>query len=239
MTRCGVGLVLVSHSTTLAAGIAEVAREMAPDVPIREAGGRLDGGIGTSFEKVDTAVRSLLAQEGIDAVVMLTDLGSAVLTAGAVLDGLEDPRVSVVDAPVVEGAVAAAVASQTGGDCVEVRRAVSRVSASFAEAAAQELAQGRGDGDAASGERTRTLHLVNRLGLHARPAALLARAASGFDAVLRVNGVPATSVLELMSLGLGVGAEITLVASGPEADAALAAVERLVLDRFSEDGEER
>ncbi len=260
MSSCHVGLVLVAHSARLAEGLADVAAEMAPDVPIRPAGGCLDGRLGTSYERVETAISQVLAVDGVDAVVVLTDLGSAALTTEAVLEGLEDPRAIWVDAPFVEGAVAGAVAAQTGGDCEAVRQAIRRVGASYVRMAETSPAgSGPGDlpgplgqGDAApaaspvlhvaegaaadrAASRSRTLSLVNRLGLHARPAALLARTAGDFDAEVFLNGVAATSVLELMSLSLELGAELRLLATGPEAGAALDAIEDLVESRFGEE----
>jgi PTS hybrid protein len=267
VSRCVVGLVLVAHSAKLAEGLADVAHQMAPDVAIRPAGGCPDGRIGTSYDRVEGAVKDLL-DSGLD-VVVLTDLGSASLMAEAVLEGLGDGRASFVDGPLVEGSVHAAVAAQTGGDCGMVRRAALRVAASYARSAEAELARatarrgqptpsagataiargggvlavdglGTGNGshekpDGGAPQHARTLHLTNRLGLHARPAAYLARTAGAFDAVVSLNGVPATSVLDLMELGLEVGAEIRLAASGPEADEALDAVEELVLARFGEE----
>jgi PTS hybrid protein len=260
VSSCHVGLVLVAHSARLAEGLADVAAEMAPDVPIRPAGGCLDGRLGTSYERVETAIKEVLAVDGVEAVVVLTDLGSAALTTDAVLEGLDDPRATWVDAPFVEGAVAAAVAAQTGESRDAVCRALRGVGASYARPAeAQPTVPGPGSlpaplgrgeaapaarpappaAEAASGDRaatrSRTLHLVNRLGLHARPAALLARTAGDFDAEVYLNGVAATSVLELMSLGLELGDELRLLAAGPEAGAALDAIEDLVDSRFGEE----
>ena len=111
-----VGLVFVSHSAKIAEGLVDLARQMAPDVALVAAGGTDDGGIGTSFDLVTAAIAQ--AESG-DGVVMLCDLGSAILTAETALDFLDDDarsRVSIVDAPLVEGGVAAAVAAQTGRD---------------------------------------------------------------------------------------------------------------------------
>ncbi len=109
-----VGLVFVSHSAKIAEGLVELARQMAPDVALVAAGGMDDGGIGTSFDLVTAAIAR--AESG-DGVVILCDLGSAILTAETALDFLDDDersRVDIVDAPLVEGGVAAAVAAQTG-----------------------------------------------------------------------------------------------------------------------------
>ncbi|MCR8672099.1 dihydroxyacetone kinase phosphoryl donor subunit DhaM, partial [Agrococcus sp. HG114] len=107
-----VGLAIVSHSQRLAEGVREVAAQMAPGVAIVAAGGTDDGGIGTSFDRVQ---RSLVEADSGDGVVVLCDLGSAVLTARTALDFAEAAeRIRIADAPLVEGAVAAAVAAEGG-----------------------------------------------------------------------------------------------------------------------------
>lgn len=117
MTQTGVALVIVSHSVRLAKGVVELAAQMARDVALRAAGGTDDDRIGTSFDKVNDAVTELRAA-GRD-VVILADLGSANMTVESVLDFLdaeELEHVKFCDGPLVEGAVAAAVTAQVGGD---------------------------------------------------------------------------------------------------------------------------
>jgi PTS hybrid protein len=214
-----VALVLVSHSAQLAAGLLEVAAQMAPDVDIRAAGGTDDDRVGTSFDKVEHAVSGAL-DDGADAVVVLTDLGSATLTAESVLETLEDDRVRLVDAPFVEAAVAAAVAAQGGGDLDAVGGAARTAITAFAD---DEVTPEAVDADApvsASSDDdavTRTLTLTNPLGLHARPAAMVARKVADLDAEVTVNGVDAASVLALMALGLTGGDQVELRATGPRA----------------------
>lgn len=211
-------LVLVSHSATLANGCAEVAAQMAPEVDIRPAGGLQDGGIGTSYDLVEQAVQGAL-DAGAQAVVLFTDLGSATLTAESVLELVDDERVLLADAPFVEGAVAAAVAAQGGGDGPAVQEAGQSAADSFRPAPQAPAQQG---GTEAAGEPVqRTLTLRNRLGLHARPAAMLARRAAEMDATIRVNDIDATSVLALMGLGLTGGAQVELSATGPQAEQAV------------------
>jgi phosphoenolpyruvate---glycerone phosphotransferase subunit DhaM len=111
-----VGIVLVSHSAALAEGAAELAGQIGGGtVAIAAAGGTDDGRIGTSIDKVRRALR--LADAGAG-VVILPDLGSAVLTVRALMSEAEDlpEPVVVADAPFVEGAVAATVAAAAGGD---------------------------------------------------------------------------------------------------------------------------
>ncbi|WP_432091124.1 dihydroxyacetone kinase phosphoryl donor subunit DhaM [Streptomyces sp. NRRL F-5630] len=121
----GVGLVVVSHSATVAQAVARLAAQLtgAPDdVRIEAAGGTEDGGLGTSADLVVRAARAVDQGAG---VALLADLGSAVLTVKALLaEGGELPERSVlVDAPLVEGAVAAAVAASAGADLEGVRAA--------------------------------------------------------------------------------------------------------------------
>ncbi len=72
-----VGLVIVSHSARLAEGVAELAGQMAQDkVAIAVAGGTVDGALGTSVEKILGALQEV---DGPDGILVLLDLGSAVM----------------------------------------------------------------------------------------------------------------------------------------------------------------
>jgi phosphoenolpyruvate---glycerone phosphotransferase subunit DhaM len=116
-----VGIVLVSHSPDLARGLAELAAQVSgPDVRIEAAGGAPDGGLGTDDDRVRTAIRH--ADDG-DGVVVLGDLGSAILTVRHVLERQSNGHVKLADAPFVEGALAAAVISSAGRPIDEVIRA--------------------------------------------------------------------------------------------------------------------
>ncbi|WP_314102690.1 dihydroxyacetone kinase phosphoryl donor subunit DhaM, partial [uncultured Frigoribacterium sp.] len=118
-----VGIVVVSHSSKIAEGTVELARQMAPTTTLVAAGGTDEGGIGTSFDAVSAALGTA---DGGGGVVVLCDLGSAVLTSETAVDFLDDAdreRVVIVDAPIVEGAVAAAVAAETGGSLAQVAEA--------------------------------------------------------------------------------------------------------------------
>jgi PTS hybrid protein len=119
-----VTLVLVSHSAEIASGLAEMASQIAgPSVPIAAAGGAVDGSLGTDGGRVLELLRAAAADGG---GVVLVDLGSSVLSVRAALNELspeERARLSVADAPLVEGAIAAAVAASTGCTHVEAARA--------------------------------------------------------------------------------------------------------------------
>jgi phosphoenolpyruvate---glycerone phosphotransferase subunit DhaM len=113
-----VGIVLVSHSAALAEGLSELAGQMAgPDVDIIPAGGDPRGGLGTDEDRVRSAVKR--ADRG-NGVVVLADLGSSVLTTRHVLESRANGHVMLIDAPFVEGAVAAAVASSAGCSIADV-----------------------------------------------------------------------------------------------------------------------
>ncbi|WP_406688913.1 dihydroxyacetone kinase phosphoryl donor subunit DhaM [Saccharopolyspora sp. ID03-671] len=217
-----VGLVVVSHSTGLAEGVAELAAQMAPEVRIVPAGGLPDGGIGTDFEKVSAALSD--ADTGSGAVV-LYDLGSAQMVADLAVETLGDPDSAlVVDAPLVEGAVAAAVSAQGGNDMKTVARAAESARGSADSAAAEPAGS-----EPESGQVTRELELTNEVGLHARPAALLARSLTGLQATVKIalgdKQADAASVLGLMGLGARKGDHLTLTADGPDA---VQAVERII-----------
>jgi phosphoenolpyruvate---glycerone phosphotransferase subunit DhaM len=116
-----VGLVVVSHSPELASGVVALASQMAgPEVPIEAVGGGPDGSLGTDGDRVEDAVARAEAGDG---VLVLGDLGSAILTIRAVLERQPNGHVVLADAPLVEGAVAAAVASSAGAPLAEVARA--------------------------------------------------------------------------------------------------------------------
>ena len=103
-----VGIVVVSHSQKLAEGVVELASLMAPETPMKAAGGMDDGGFGTSFEKITEAIDEVYSDDG------------AVMTTEMVLESMEDRKVKMVDCPVTEGAIAAAVVAAGGASLEEV-----------------------------------------------------------------------------------------------------------------------
>ncbi|MFG2770000.1 PTS-dependent dihydroxyacetone kinase phosphotransferase subunit DhaM [Streptomyces sp. NPDC048350] len=122
-----VGIVLVSHSAAVADAVAVLAQGLAgggPTAPVAAAGGTPDGGLGTSAERIVEAAKAV---DGGAGVALLVDLGSAVLTVKALLaeeDELPEGA-RLVDAPFVEGAVAALVTASAGGDLDAVVAAAS------------------------------------------------------------------------------------------------------------------
>jgi PTS hybrid protein len=119
-----VGIVLVSHSEQLAAGLARLAAEVAgDDVRIEPAGGGPEGSLGTSADAVKAAIERADQGRG---VVVLGDLGSSILTVRSLLAEEftgHNGHIRFADAPFVEGAVAAAVVASAGVDVDEVFKA--------------------------------------------------------------------------------------------------------------------
>ncbi|XAS72425.1 dihydroxyacetone kinase phosphoryl donor subunit DhaM [Micrococcaceae bacterium Sec5.1] len=229
-----VGIVVVSHSSKIAEGAVELAAQMAPDVELVAAGGTDDARIGTSLEKVLAAVEQSLIDAGGDGVVVLTDLGSAVMTAESAIEFASDPdAILLADAPLVEGLVAAAVAAQGGAGVEEVRKAAEAVgfrASTDTEASAGTDTPASTDAPDAAGD----FELINPMGIHARPAAKIAGGLSGLDAEVTINDVDGTSMMALMTLAAGQGATLRVEARGKDAAKAVQYVGRLVREGFGE-----
>lgn len=122
-----VGIVLVSHSTQLANGVKELADQMAGDaVKIAAAGGGPDGSLGTSAETIRAAIEAVYDQDG---VLVLVDLGSAVMSTEVAIESLppdRGPHVLISNAPLVEGAVVASVEASIGKQLGDVEAAAVR-----------------------------------------------------------------------------------------------------------------
>ena len=115
-----VGIVVVSHSERAAEGIREIAREMGGDARIEAVGGTEDGRIGTTPGPIQEAVEA--ADGSGEGVVVLVDLGSAVMNAELALEEAAVEEGVVADAPVLEGALNAAVAATAPNATVEAVR---------------------------------------------------------------------------------------------------------------------
>jgi phosphoenolpyruvate---glycerone phosphotransferase subunit DhaM len=117
-----VGIVLVSHSFELAHGLAAMATQVAgAEVRVEPAGGGPDGTLGTTGDAVWKAIQRADTGHG---VIVLADLGSSILTVRHLLEEAHsNGHIRLVDAPLVEGAIAAAVMSSAGQDLEDVARA--------------------------------------------------------------------------------------------------------------------
>ncbi len=241
-----VGLVIVTHSRALSQALADLVRQVAAGgIPLAAVGGVGDDGeaFGTDAAAIAEAIGSVYSADG---VVVLMDLGSAVLSAETALElipGAMRPGVRLCAAPVVEGAVAAGVQIGLGSDlstvCREAARALTPKIRHLGgpdpqadEAAALSPA---GEAAPAAPPREITLTVNARHGLHVRPAARFVRTAAAFDARVRVkkagsplDPVPAASLNSLAALGVRRGERIVVSAAGEDAPEALQALADLV-----------
>lgn len=255
-----VGIVIVSHSRQLAEGVRELAAQMVQGkVPLAVAAGIEDpeNPLGTDAIQVYEAIASIYNDEG---VVVLMDLGSALMSAEMALEFLsEEQRVMVhlCEAPLVEGAIAAAVAAASGCNIQQVmaqaREALAakatqlgvnvshtpteaiNVSTSFV--VEQQMTNDKGF-------ITKEIRLVvrNSLGLHARPAAKFVATAARFLSQIKVQNITkgtevvrADSINQVATLGVRQGHELVITATGSDADEALAALQTLVENNFGEE----
>jgi multiphosphoryl transfer protein len=241
-----VGIVIVSHSARIADGVVELARQMAgPGGAIVAAGGldAPDDPTGTDPTRILAALE--VAGDG-DGVVVLMDLGSAVQSAEqarAMLDPATAERVVLCEAPLVEGAVAAAVAASIGGS---LRDVVAEARNALASKAAQ-LDVGSSGGGAvattadAAGWSEATIVVTNPMGLHARPAARFVQTAAVFDAEILADNLStgagparARSLTDIATLGASQGHQVRVRARGTQAQQALAALTELATRGFDE-----
>jgi multiphosphoryl transfer protein len=220
-----VGIVVVSHSEALADGVVRVAREMGgAELALEAAGGIEEEGIlGTDAERVRAAIERAMSPDG---VLVLMDLGSALLSAEFAVDLLGEASgpVRLSSAPIVEGAVAAAAAAAGGASLDEVaaeaRGALAMKAAQIDEPEAEATVAEQPV--AGVGARAK-LPVLNAIRLHARPAARLIELVRGFDADVRVaklgagDPVSARSLTNLIALGARRGDTLVVSASGPQA----------------------
>lgn len=256
-----VSLLVVSHSAKLAAGVQELAAEMAPDVFIGAVGGLADGNLGVTLAAVSEELDEALAASQDRGVAILADIGSAMLTVESVIDFADEPDLlQFVDAPLVEGTVLGAVAAQQGEELSQVVARIREAACQWSELHGEtQRGQGNQDDTPATGysdgaqgidsvkagtpagttvasrdSSTRTTaattspnfasrqaRVVDEAGLHARPAAQLARLIGTYDLHININGVDGASLIELMGLGVKQGDVVTVEANGKGAEAAV------------------
>lgn len=249
-----VGLVLVSHSNALAQALVDLVRQVnIKDIPIAAVGGagadRTE--FGTDAMAIVEAIESVYSDDG---VLVLMDLGSAILsaeTAAELLPATMQPHIRICAAPLVEGAVAAGVQISSGGDLETVRReatqALTPKSRHLTESD-DNLTETLGPEPVrlqAEEEQEIILTVNTRHGLHARPAARLVQTAAAFDARIRVkkqgspqDPVSATSLNSIATLGVNRGDRIVVSAAGADVQEALEALARLVNEQLQTYDEE-
>ncbi len=240
-----VGLVVVSHSRDLARAAVELAGEMLHGRPvtIEIAAGLDDTTFGTDAVSIKDAIERADGQAG---VVVLMDLGSAVLSAELALDLLAEPsvrdRVTLSPAPIVEGLIVAAVAAAGGAGRAEVAaEAREALLGKSGHLSSPEPDEQSGVTPASGDEVVGTMSITNPHGLHARPAARLVGEVRGLDASVQLRNlttgtgpVPASSLSRVATLAALAGHEVEVRASGPQADEAVAQLIALAGRRFDE-----
>jgi phosphoenolpyruvate-protein phosphotransferase/dihydroxyacetone kinase phosphotransfer subunit len=258
-----VGIVVVSHSEALANGVVALAREMGGEELALEAAGGIEDSdpahpvLGTDAERVRAAIERAMSEDG---VLVLMDLGSALMSAELAIELLENAGgpVRLSDAPLVEGTVAAAVAASGGASldavAAEARGALAMKSSQLGDAGADgparadepvEAVQADAAVDQPEPEADARAELAvrNEIGLHARPAARFVQTARRFDAVVRVakagdrgGGAPvaAGSLTNLVALGARRGDTLVVTATGPQAHDAVRALQQLADDGFGD-----
>ncbi|GAB6898229.1 hypothetical protein JCM9957A_13190 [Kineosporia succinea] len=239
-----VGIVVVSHSRPLARAVVALAGEMAPGVTVAIAAGLDEETLGTDAVAISEAIASVDGEAG---VLVLMDLGSAVLSAELALEFVEVPdRVLLCSAPLVEGLVAAVVTAASGATRAEV---AAEARNGLAGKQSQLGDHGRPPDDAsvspAAANPPASFTVTPAHGLHARPAARLVTLLRDLDAVVEIRNattgsawVPATSLSRVATLGLLNGHEMQARASGPQAGDALAAIGALAARTFDETTED-
>lgn len=238
-----VGIVVVSHSRRLADAAVELALQMVRGTPppIEVAAG-LDGHVlGTDAARVKEAIDRVASPDG---VLVIMDLGSAVLSAELALElrgDTGDCPIVLSDGPIVEGLVAAVTLAAAGAPLAEVAADASQAGQIKTKLLGIATPASAGPGVATAPVASIELTLHNEHGLHARPAARLVETVRRFDADVTVRnlttddpGGSGRSVSALSTLGVRNGDQIEVSASGRQAREALAAIAALVRRNFDE-----
>ena len=234
-------LILVSHHPDIARGIAALAAQMsaAPETIHTAAGiDDPDNPVGTDAVRI---MQTLLEADNPDGILILVDLGSAILSAQTALDLLDDPalaaRCRISAAPLVEGAISAAVAASSGADLETVAREATQALAAKQASLGESAPASATPVVAPSGDST-TITLTNRDGLHARPAARLVAALTPYRARLILTcgdkQADGKSLNQLALLQARHGDRLTLHADGDDAAAALQTFRDLAAANFGD-----
>ncbi|MFN6466019.1 MAG: phosphoenolpyruvate--protein phosphotransferase [Nostoc sp. DedVER02] len=244
-----IAIVIVSHSKQLALGVRELAAQMVQgQVSIAVAAGIEDSEnpLGTDPIQVYEAIASVFSEDG---VLVLMDLGSALLSAEMAIEFLpeaQQQKVYLCEAPLVEGAIAAVVAAAAGRDIHQVMaEARGALLAKATQLNVSPLSVVSDNIEAKNPESpTKEIRLIvsNRLGLHARPAAQFVGTAARFQSQILVQNltrntglVRGDSINQVTTLGVRQGHELVITATGSDADEALEALQALFANNFGED----
>src|SRR4051812_13156337 len=219
------------------------------EVAIEAAGGMAEpeGAVGTDIALVHAAIERAA---GPDGVLVLMDLGSAVITAEMAAEMLaaerSDVRVVLSEAPLVEGAVAAAARAGAGAPLDEVaaeaRAAIGMKAAHLGAEPDAAQAAPAATPTAGAAAHEAVIEVLIPLGLHARPAARFVETVARFDTRVTVEDemtgkgpADASSLSALVMLGARQGHALRVRAEGPDAEAALAALRELAKEGFGDE----
>ena len=245
-----VNILLVSHSFQLAQGVAELVRQMAPSESVKIA---VAAGIGENNQDLGTnaaeIMEKLIELQSPDGILVLMDLGSALLSTDMALEMLEDDQkanIRMCPAPFVEGAIAAGVQANMGADLDAVyREAMSALLAKQEQiapgsATPAEPAQPAPSPEAAD-QSEFTVVVSNASGLHARPAAVFAKTISSYDAKVTVTNqsenkgpLHINGLIAVMLLAAKKGDTLKIQAEGSQKNEVLAALAELFRNNFGE-----
>ncbi|MFV9507143.1 MAG: dihydroxyacetone kinase phosphoryl donor subunit DhaM [Oscillochloridaceae bacterium umkhey_bin13] len=248
-----IGILIISHSAAIAQGVRDLADQMVKgQVPLAAAGGTHDGELGTSADLITAAIDQLGA---VDAILTLVDMGSAIMSAEMALEMSGRPFL-ISGAPLVEGAIMAAVeamrpdATLSQVALVAARALDAKGLPLYPDApAAGPLASPDSDEMPLPSDpeppgpiAEATLTVLNKVGLHMRPAKDFVRIAATFDCTVRVRNLDQTgsperngkSLIEVLKLGVTTNQRIHVRAEGDDALAAVEALSKLVADNFGE-----
>ena len=237
-----VNLVLVSHSYTLACGVAELAEQMNHGCQIAVAAGmeEPENAIGTDAVRIMSAIEQVYSPDG---VVILMDLGSAILSAETALE-LIDPEmaqhVKLCSAPLVEGTMAAVVAASAGASLADVMaEAENALSAKQTQLGGAEHAPLQAGSSPSYFAKRFVWTVQNPNGIHARPAAKVIETLSPFKAKVwaEVNQqmVDARSYNQLIQLQIRAKQQVTFYVEGEDSEQALTALKALAETHFGEE----
>jgi multiphosphoryl transfer protein len=235
-----VGIVVVSHSSDLARAAVGLALQMVngPAPRIEIAAGAADDRLGTDAVRVAEAIGA--ADDG-QGVVVIMDLGSAVLNAELALELLPEPGIEtrLVSAAFVEGIFAAVISAAAGAELDAVAREAENALHAKAAQLGHMEPPASADVNLARPAIVAKATIVNPDGIHARPAALIVEALTSLGAQVTIATehaapVSARSPTALMSLGTQAGDVLRIEADGAGADTAVDRIVALVHEGFGE-----
>ncbi len=234
-------ILIVSHSAEIALGVKKLADQMVQGkVAVAAAGGLPDGELGTSVDVISAALAELPQEHG---VLVLVDLGSAVMSAEMAME-LSETEYLISRAPIVEGALVAAVQASTGAElraaALAAEEALAAKQAAIAPIESEAPTTSPPPVTDAGSNNSIVLTIDHKDGLHMRPATPFVQTAARFKSKIRARNldrpdspeVDAKSMVAVMTLTVRQGQRVHVQAEGEDAAEALAALEALVARNF-------